>query len=415
VSESDIRAIRVDELERGEFPRVELGFRVHIAEQAFDRAIEHAERHPDREVGGVLVGRVLADDQGPFVLAEDTIEALHADEKDTELTFTHATWDHIHGEMDRAHAGQRVVGWYHTHPGFGIFLSDRDRFIQSSFFDLPYQIALVYDPRSREHGIFTWQRGAPRRCRHYWVGTREHRWEPPPREREVKPASQPATEETTVGSSEDHMSAHADGDFTMALARAAVLLLLGALVGWWLGGRTGADERARLQQALASQQAAGAAGLAESLNRDLVDVLRDALGASETASDFDAQIARLDAALGRVSPDGEQDAAAVGEIRAARDALVTERNRRRLAFEVLRSLEQAGRAGSPDPRQVQQILADHSAALGQLCVEFAERARAEGDERSAERFFELAVRIDPAKRSLYESKRDGQRNGEEKR
>ncbi|TMQ25117.1 MAG: hypothetical protein E6J90_06620, partial [Deltaproteobacteria bacterium] len=120
--------------------------------------------------GGVLVGEVLRDDAGPYLRIDATIDALHADEKGAELTFTHATWEHIHKEMDGKHQDKRVVGWYHTHPGFGVFLSDRDQFIHKSFFNLPFQVAFVYDPKSREHGMFTWHDNEVWRARRYWIG-----------------------------------------------------------------------------------------------------------------------------------------------------------------------------------------------------------------------------------------------------
>jgi proteasome lid subunit RPN8/RPN11 len=49
------------------------------------------------------------------------------------------------------------VGWYHSHPGLGVFLSEQDRFIHKSFFgDEPWYIAVVFDPASGERGVFVW-------------------------------------------------------------------------------------------------------------------------------------------------------------------------------------------------------------------------------------------------------------------
>ncbi len=39
-----------------------------------------------------------------------------------------------------------IVGWSHTHPGYGCFLSATDVHTQRSYFDEPYHIALVTDP-----------------------------------------------------------------------------------------------------------------------------------------------------------------------------------------------------------------------------------------------------------------------------
>ena len=173
----DIRAIDEKELAKKPRPTVRHELSVFMAEEAFDRAVERGAADTSREIGGVLVGDILRDERGPYLRIDATIDALHADEKGAELTFTHATWEHIHKEMDTRHKGKRVVGWYHTHPGFGVFLSDRDQFIHKSFFDLPFQVAFVYDPKSREHGLFAWRDNEVWRMRRYAIGERDHTWD----------------------------------------------------------------------------------------------------------------------------------------------------------------------------------------------------------------------------------------------
>ena len=106
----DVRAIDTAALRKAARPRIKHELAVFIAEAAFDRAVERGTKDTTREIGGVLVGEVLHDDSGPYLNIEATIDALHADEKGAELTFTHATWEHIHKEMDTRYEGKRVVG-----------------------------------------------------------------------------------------------------------------------------------------------------------------------------------------------------------------------------------------------------------------------------------------------------------------
>jgi len=40
----------------------------------------------------------------------------------------------VHREIDKKHRDKKIVGWIHTHPDFGIFLSEYDKFIQQNFF-----------------------------------------------------------------------------------------------------------------------------------------------------------------------------------------------------------------------------------------------------------------------------------------
>ena len=55
-----------------------------------------------------------------------------------------------------------IVGWYHTHPDFGIFLSSHDLFIHRHFFAQPLQVAYVVDPIRQTRGFFQWRDGGDR-------------------------------------------------------------------------------------------------------------------------------------------------------------------------------------------------------------------------------------------------------------
>ncbi len=68
--------------------------------------------------------------------------------------------------MDKQFPDLRIVGWYHTHPGHGIFLSEMDIFLHESFFGLPWQTAFVYDPRSGDEGFFGAEGGHSKRMAH---------------------------------------------------------------------------------------------------------------------------------------------------------------------------------------------------------------------------------------------------------
>ena len=112
----------------------------------------------DREVGGVLVGRMPAD--GGLPLVTGAIPAISADEQKATLTFTQEAWAHVHHILESQFpADEQIVGWYHSHPSFGIFLSGHDLFIHENFFNAPSQVAVVVDPINGREGAFGWQDG----------------------------------------------------------------------------------------------------------------------------------------------------------------------------------------------------------------------------------------------------------------
>jgi proteasome lid subunit RPN8/RPN11 len=158
----------VSKLDPADYPKRELpriynqraaGFQAVIARSALNDMHRHGRSQRDVEVCGVLVGNVYHDDNGPYLYIEANIKGDHAAGKTAQVTFTAETWNHINDEMERNFPGRKILGWYHTHPGFGIFLSEMDLFIQNNFFPEPWQVAYVYDPKSGEDGIFVWKNG----------------------------------------------------------------------------------------------------------------------------------------------------------------------------------------------------------------------------------------------------------------
>lgn len=113
---------------------------------------QHAHAHMKTEVCGVLIG-ALTDGS---VQIDACIPGKDAAQAGTHVTFTQDTWEHIYKVKDAEYPDARIVGWYHSHPGFGIFLSDHDTFIHRNFFSAPEQVAWVYDPHSEEEGFFGW-------------------------------------------------------------------------------------------------------------------------------------------------------------------------------------------------------------------------------------------------------------------
>ena len=161
--DQDISSIATGEWPEREFPlgpRERPTRRCVIFKQSVLNDIRaHGRGSPDIEVCGVIVGNVYRDAMGPFVFVEASIRGNFSAGKNAQVTFTAATWSHIQDVMDRQYSDLRILGWYHTHPGHGIFLSDMDLFIHKNFFSLPWHLAFVFDPQHQEEGLFAWRMG----------------------------------------------------------------------------------------------------------------------------------------------------------------------------------------------------------------------------------------------------------------
>jgi len=162
--------------------------RVAVNRSAYAELIAHAKESLDAEVCGVLAGQICEDDEGVFVHVEAIIRGSSASQGTTHVTFTQATWNAIHQSLERDHPKLRMVGWYHTHPGFGVEFSDMDLFIQRNFFSGPTQIALVTDPLSGAVAICLNTPGGIEYLSRFWVDGREQQCRAPERN-SVKPGA----------------------------------------------------------------------------------------------------------------------------------------------------------------------------------------------------------------------------------
>lgn len=423
MSSLDVRAIDVNDLRKQPCPSTKHEFRIFLTESAFDRAVARGDRDTTREIGGVLVGELLRDDAGPYLRIDATIDALHAEEKGAELTFTHATWEHIHKEMDSRHRDKRVVGWYHTHPGFGVFLSDRDQFIHRSFFNLPSQVAFVYDPKSHEHGMFAWHDNEVWRARRYWIGAREQVWDGPRvavDKRAELDARKPAVQGPGLAEPDGRRSADAPevssppGAMAMLAVAGLILVLVGGVVGRWLGVGAANQALAEAQLAIAGAKAEGAKAGIAALQSDLLGILRDTFSDEAMHRPVAEAVAVLDQVIAAVPPEpavgplapppGMAEPLAPSfaqQLRTARTRLVQLEQARGTAQAELARLEFAARRGNDPVPEVTRDLAEQRAGLGAIYAELAADAT-RADPARARRLLATAAHLDPGNRVRYE-------------
>ena len=127
-----------------------------IYDSVLDTILDYSEKDKTRELGGFLIG-LTHDSPEPHLEIRRFLPATGVRRDFTSVTFTHETWSNLTREVDSSFPGEKIVGWQHTHPGFGIFLSSYDLFIHRHFFSAPWQVALVVDPRRQEFGFFQWR------------------------------------------------------------------------------------------------------------------------------------------------------------------------------------------------------------------------------------------------------------------
>lgn len=132
------------------------GLQIFVTQHAYTRICAHAASDMDNEVGGWLAGRWCRDyeTKTEFVVVEALLPAQQVRSGSTFLTFTHDSQVAMLAALEERYAKKGVVGWYHTHPRMGVFLSGYDVWLHEHFFPQPWQVALVVEPHSEVGGFF---------------------------------------------------------------------------------------------------------------------------------------------------------------------------------------------------------------------------------------------------------------------
>lgn len=148
---------------------VEENKNIYISQAVYKQIHKFTRNKNTNESGGILVGTTIEEFGKTNIVISSFVEAKFCEATPTTLKFTHETWEYVHQEMEKKHPGGKIVGWIHTHPDFGIFLSEYDRFIHQNFFKEDYQVAYVVDPIQKMEGFYFWIDGKIEKCRGFYI------------------------------------------------------------------------------------------------------------------------------------------------------------------------------------------------------------------------------------------------------
>ena len=135
-------------------------FPVYIYENILVQ-IKEFSRKSKKEIFGYLIGNILKWKEIIYIVIRDQIfikGAVHSHQFSTsqiEGTAGEYEKQFQNLKIKKQDDNLRIVGWWHSHPGIGCFLSSTDFRTQEFFFPESYQVALVVDPIREEFKFFT--------------------------------------------------------------------------------------------------------------------------------------------------------------------------------------------------------------------------------------------------------------------
>lgn len=121
------------------------------------------------EVMGFLLGEVFTSEGREYTVVRD-VATTDLEATSVSVRFDPDGFEALFASLECARFRYVLVGWYHSHPGHGCFLSSTDIATQKGMFDRSYHTALVVDPVRKEMDAFCLSKGEVRRRKYvvYW-------------------------------------------------------------------------------------------------------------------------------------------------------------------------------------------------------------------------------------------------------
>lgn len=136
---------------------------VYIKENVRNNIWSHLATNLRIEQGGILFGNAYKDPDSQKIYVEITaaVPAPATMGTGAYLEFTSDSWMGIMNHAQRCHTQENIVGWYHSHPNLGVFMSGTDMNTQRAFFHHPWCLSIVHDPVRKTTGYFLGETAVP--------------------------------------------------------------------------------------------------------------------------------------------------------------------------------------------------------------------------------------------------------------
>jgi proteasome lid subunit RPN8/RPN11 len=128
-------------------------YEVYIEEQILSGILDHCRSQLPLEAIGFLVGNAYNWSHHQYVHVRGFTPGRSKSTR-VHVEFDEGAMQDVSATLHSRYSGSFLVGWYHSHPGYGCFLSETDLDSQRTYFRESYHVALVVDPSSETVEFF---------------------------------------------------------------------------------------------------------------------------------------------------------------------------------------------------------------------------------------------------------------------
>jgi proteasome lid subunit RPN8/RPN11 len=130
-----------------------------MRQDALRQVVAHSHSNLHVELGGALLGQAYRYQNQIYVDVVAALPAVSGSHGPIHFTFNADSWTRLQRDRAEQFPQLDIIGWFHTHPGLGVFYSGDDVVVHSAAFTLPWHVGLVVDPVRNEASFFGWHKG----------------------------------------------------------------------------------------------------------------------------------------------------------------------------------------------------------------------------------------------------------------
>lgn len=123
--------------------------RIYMEDYAHTYLYQYARSSVNGEKLAVLMGKTLVINGQKTVFISGVVQAKYTEKLKGMETITSRSWKYIEEEIEKYFDGLSIVGWMHSRPSFGAFVTSRDEAYHKKVFNGDSQVFFVVDPIDR--------------------------------------------------------------------------------------------------------------------------------------------------------------------------------------------------------------------------------------------------------------------------
>ena len=151
------------------YREVPTGLKIYLEDYVYTYLYKYAKFYRGEERSAALIGTFTEDLDGKCAIINGAVQIpIDIEGADGEF-LSEVHLQEIEKQREKYFPDSVLMGWMHTQPGYGIFLTTQDMLIQKKFFKEAYQGLMIIDPIENADAFFAWEDGEIKSARGYYI------------------------------------------------------------------------------------------------------------------------------------------------------------------------------------------------------------------------------------------------------